>query len=107
MPNGQPQLPGGQVLAVIMAAPTDIMGLMTRQMTEAMSTFNVGIQRFAAAAVVPPALPAGLPAVPAGFPPFPFPGMTPAGYTPPAPTPAAAGAPRVTFAPTYRATVQV
>lgn len=107
MPNGQPPLPGGQVLAVIMAAPTDIMSLATRQLTETMSTFNVGIQRFAAAAAVPPAFPAGLPAMPAGFPPFPFPGTAPGGGAPPGPTPAAAGAPRVTFAPTYRATVQV
>ncbi len=74
--NGMAQLPGGQVLSVIMAAPTDILGLATRQMTETLSTFNVGMQRFAAAAATPPALPAGLPTLPAGFPMLPLPGMT-------------------------------
>lgn len=84
MANGQPQLPGGQVLTVIMAAPTDILGLATRQVTEVMNTFNLGAQRFAAAAATPPALPAGLPALPAGFPQLPFPGMGGAGAQPPA-----------------------
>ncbi len=89
MPNGVPAgIPGANVLAVIMAAPTDILGLATRQLTETMSVFNMGVQRLGAEVAKPPALPAGLPALPAGLP-FPFPGMappapTPAGYTPPA-----------------------
>lgn len=88
MPNGV-ELPGANVLAVIMAAPTDILGLATRQLTETMGVFNLGVQRLGAEVSRPPALPAGLPALPAGLPPFPFPGMmgappapTPAGYTP-------------------------
>lgn len=81
MPNGQ--LPGANVLAVIMAAPTDILGLATRQLTETMGVFNLGVQRLGAEVTKPPALPAGLPALPAGLPPFPFPGMAAA---PPAPT---------------------
>lgn len=93
MPNGAPAgLPGANVLAVIMSAPTDILSLATRQVTETMGVFNLGVQRLGAEVTKPPALPAGLPALPAGLPPFPFPGMqaappapTPAGYTPPGP----------------------
>lgn len=80
MPNGE--LPGANVLAVVMAAPTDILGLATRQLTETMGVFNMGVQRLGAEVARPPALPAGLPALPAGLP-FPFPGMAAA---PPAPT---------------------
>ncbi len=87
--NTPPGIPGANVLAVIMAAPTDILGLATRQLTESMSVFNLGVQRLGAEIAQPPAIPAGLPALPAGLPPFPFPGMTqsapPAGYTPPGP----------------------
>lgn len=84
-------LPGANVLSVIMAAPTDIMGLATRQLSETMSVFNMGVQRLGVEATKPPVLPAGLPALPAGLPPFPFPGMStaPGGGAPPAP--AAAG----------------
>jgi len=85
MPNGV-ELPGANVLAVVMAAPTDILGLATRQLTETMSVFNIGVQRLGAEVSRPPALPAGLPALPAGFPPFPFPGMM--GAPPPSPAPA-------------------
>lgn len=97
MANGNPQapagLPGANVLAVIMAAPTDILGLATRQLTESMGVFNLGVQRLGVEVTKPPVLPAGLPALPAGLPPFPFPGMQPAappgpgpaGYTPPGP----------------------
>jgi len=86
MPNGV-ELPGANVLAVVMAAPTDILGLATRQLTETMGVFNMGVQRLGAEVARPPALPAGLPALPAGLPPFPFPGMAaappaPTGYTP-------------------------
>lgn len=88
MPNGV-ELPGANVLAVIMAAPTDILGLATRQLTETMGVFNLGVQRLGAEVTKPPALPAGLPSLPAGLPPFPFPGMmgappspAPTGYTP-------------------------
>lgn len=93
MANGTPPgIPGANVLAVIMAAPTDILGLATRQLTETMGVFNLGVQRLGAEVATPPALPAGLPALPAGLP-FPFPGMAgatppgpqPAGYTPPGP----------------------
>jgi len=94
MPNGQVPagIPGANVLAVIMAAPTDVLGLATRQLTETMGIFNLGVQRLGAEVTKPPALPAGLPALPAGLPPFPFPGMqqaappaapAAAGYTPP------------------------
>lgn len=86
-------LPGANVLAVIMAAPTDILGLATRQLTESMGVFNLGVQRLGVEVTKPPVLPAGLPALPAGLPPFPFPGMAAAappapaaaGYTPPGP----------------------
>ena len=89
MPNGQVPagIPGANVLAVIMAAPTDVLGLATRQLTETMGIFNLGVQRLGAEVTKPPALPAGLPALPAGLPPFPFPGMMGA----PAPSPAPAG----------------
>lgn len=83
MPNGA-ELPGANVLAVVMAAPTDILGLATRQLTETMGVFNMGVQRLGAEVARPPALPAGLPALPAGLPPFPFPGMAAA---PPSPAP--------------------
>lgn len=82
-------LPGANVLAVIMAAPTDILGLATRQLTETMGVFNLGVQRLGAEVTKPPALPAGLPLLPAGLPPFPFPGM--AAAAPPAPQPSPAG----------------
>lgn len=90
MPNGV-ELPGANVLAVVMAAPTDILGLATRQLTETMGVFNMGVQRLGAEVARPPALPAGIPALPAGLPPFPFPGMqqaqppgpAAAGHTPP------------------------
>ncbi len=90
MANGAPAgFPGANVLAVILAAPTDILGLATRQLTEAMGVFNLGVQRLGAEVVKPPALPAAFPALPAGLPPFPFPGM--AAAAPPAPTPQPAG----------------
>lgn len=69
--NGALPIPGGQALSVILAAPTDILGLATRQVTETLNVFNVGIQRFGAAAAQPPVLPAGLPALPAGLPALP------------------------------------
>ena len=65
------QLPGANLLAVVMQAPTDIMGLATRQITEAVDTFGVGMQRLGAELAVPPGI-AGMP----GFPPLP--GMAPA-----------------------------
>lgn len=68
------QLPGANVLAVMMQAPTDIMGLATRQITEAVDTVGAGIQRFSAELAVPPDI-AGL-----AFPPLP--GMAPAGAPP-------------------------
>jgi hypothetical protein len=94
MANGAPPgIPGANVFAVIMAAPTDILGLATRQLTETMGVFNLGVQRLGTEIAQPPAIPAGLPALPAGLPPFPFPGMAAAappapavtGYTPPGP----------------------
>ncbi len=98
-------LPGANVLAVIMAAPTDILTLATRQLTDTMSVFNLGVQRLGAEVTKPPALPAAFPALPAGLPPFPFPGMTaaappspaPAGYTPPGPQAEAQTGKRVAF----------
>ena len=68
------QLPGANVLAVMMQAPTDIMGLATRQITEAVDTVGAGVQRFSAELAVPPDI-AGL-ALP------PLPGMAPAGAPP-------------------------
>jgi len=95
MANGNtptPGLPGANVFAVIMAAPTDILGLATRQLTETMGVLNFGVQKLGAEVAKPPAMPAAFPALPAGLPPFPFPGMTAAppapaaaGYTPPGP----------------------
>lgn len=88
MANGTPPgIPGANVFAVILAAPTDILGLATRQLTETMGVFNLGVQRLGTEIAQPPAIPAGLPALPAGLPPFPFPGMAGAGYTPPSPAP--------------------
>lgn len=85
-----PGIPGANVLSVIMSAPTDILGLATRQITETMGVFNIGVQRLGAEVTKPPSMPANFPAIPAGLPPFPFPGMTQAappgpgaGYTPP------------------------
>jgi hypothetical protein len=66
------QLPGMNILAVVMQAPTDIMGLATRQLTEAMSVFNLGFQKLGTELAVPPALPQGLPALPAGLPQLPM-----------------------------------
>lgn len=114
MPNGTPPgLPGANILAVVMAAPTDLMNLATRNMQDVMSVFNAGVQRFTAAAAVPPApptLPAGF--LPAGFPLLPgMPGAAaaPGGGAPPAPAPA----PKTTTVyggeqamPLYRVTVQ-
>jgi hypothetical protein len=77
------QLPGANVLAVVMQAPMDIMGLASRQITEAVDTFGVGMERLGAELAVPPDI-AGL-ALP------PLPGMAPAG-APPAGAPAAAPA---------------
>lgn len=83
MANGQ-QLPGMNVLAVVMAAPADVINLATRHVTETMQIFNMGVTRLSAELAVPPALPTGLPPLP-----FFFPGMAPAGGggtpTPPVP----------------------
>jgi hypothetical protein len=69
------QLPGANVLAVMMQAPTDIMGLATRQITEAVDTVGAGIQRFSAELAVPPEI-SGMPVLPL------LPGMAPAGAPP-------------------------
>ena len=69
------QLPGANVLALMMQAPTDIMGLATRQITEAVDTFGMGMQRLGAELAVPPER-AGVPGLP------PLPGMAPAGAPP-------------------------
>jgi len=66
------QLPGANVLAVVMQAPTDIMGLATRQITEAVDTFGIGMQRLSAELAVPPEI-TGMPGLP------PLPGLMPAG----------------------------
>lgn len=79
------QLPGANVLALIMQVPVDVMGLATRQITETVDTFGAGVQRLGAELAVPPDI-AGL-ALP------PLPGMAPAAAPPaagvPPPTPAA------------------
>lgn len=90
-PQDQVQLPGANVLAVLMAAPTDIISLATRHITETMGVFNAGVQRLGIELTKPPTLPAGFP-----FPGFPgLPGMPGAGapaptgagvYVPPPPT---------------------
>jgi len=76
------QLPGTNVLTVIMQAPADVVGLATRQMTEAVDIFGMGMQRLGAELAVPPDI-AGL-ALP------PLPGMAPAAAPPAAAPPAAA-----------------
>jgi len=75
------QLPGMNVLAVIMQAPADIMELATRQITETVDIFGAGVQRMGAELAVPPDI-AGL-ALP------PLPGMAPAAAPPAAAPPAA------------------
>lgn len=82
MPNDQMQLPGANVLAVIMTLPTNIMSLVSRQATEAMSVMTMDVQRLGAEMAKPPALPTALPF---GLPMLPLPGLgAPAGA--PAPT---------------------
>ena len=66
-----PELPGANLFAVLAQAPTDLMGLATRQVTEAVDTFGVGMQRLSAELAVPPEI-AGAPGFPA------LPGMAPA-----------------------------
>lgn len=85
MPNGQ-QIPGANVLAIALAAPTDILNLATRQATEAMSMFTMKAQQLGTELVaLPQALPAGLPQLPMMFPGMGAPPpVAPAGYTPPA-----------------------
>ena len=61
-----PEIPGANLFAVLAQAPTDIMGLATRQVTEAVDTFGVGMQRLSAELATPPEI-AGMP----GFPPLP------------------------------------
>jgi len=79
------QLPGANVLALMMQAPADVVGLATRQMTEAVDTFSIGVQRLGAELAVPPDIAGmGLPMLPA------FPGMEPATAREAAPQPAAA-----------------
>lgn len=111
MPNGTPPgLPGANILAVVMAAPTDLMNLATRNIQDVMGVFNAGVQKFTAAAAAPPgipSLPAGI--FPAGFPMFPgMPGA--AAAAPPAP-PAPAQKTTTVYGgeqamPLYRVTVQ-
>lgn len=69
------QLPGANVLAAMMKAPVDIMGLATRQITEVVDTFGVGMERLGAELAVPPEI-AGMPGLPL------LPGMAPAGAPP-------------------------
>lgn len=66
-----PEIPGANLFAVLAQAPTDIMGLATRQVTEAVDTFGVGMQRLSAELATPPEI-AGMPGFPA------LPGMAPA-----------------------------
>lgn len=82
MPNAQ--LPGANLLAFALAAPTDLLNLATRQMTEAMGMMSMKAQQLGTELA---AVPASLPlALPQGLP-FPFPGMAGAGAGAPAPTP--------------------
>jgi len=78
------QLPGANVLAVLMQAPADIVGLAARQVTEVVDTFGVGVERLGVELAVPPEI-TGMPMFP------PLPGMAPAG----APSAAPAAAPAV------------
>lgn len=96
MPNNQMQLPGANVLAVIMTLPTNIMSLVSRQATEAMSVMTMDVQRLGAEIAKPPALPTALPF---GLPTFPFPGLGAPAGVPPA---AAAAAPPQRFPPAAR-----
>ena len=69
------QLPGANVLTVIMQAPLELMGLATRQITEVVDVFGAGAQRLGAELAAPPEL-AALPMLP------PLPGMAPAAAPP-------------------------
>jgi len=69
------QIPGANVMTVLMQAPTDIMGLATRQVTETVDTFGAGIQRLSAELAVPPEI-KSMPGLP------PLPGVTPADFSP-------------------------
>lgn len=73
------ELPGANILALMMQAPTDAMALATKQVTETMAVLSMGAQAFGAELATPPSM-AGL-ALP------PFPGM-PAAQAVPAPAPA-------------------
>lgn len=73
------ELPGANLFAVMAQAPMDIMGLATKQATEVVDTFGMGMQRLSAELATPPEI-SGLVA---GFPSLP--GMTPSA-APSAPT---------------------
>lgn len=77
-----PELPGQNVLAVMLQAPTDILGLATRQVTETLGVFNSGVQRLAVELATPPSL-AGLQ--------LPLPGFGMGAVTPPVSAPVGIG----------------
>lgn len=72
------ELPGANLFAVMAQAPMDLMGLATKQATEVVDTFGMGMQRLSAELATPPeisGLVSGLPTLP---------GMTPAAPSAPA-----------------------
>jgi len=81
------ELPGANVLNVLMNNLNTAMNMATRQVTEAVNTFGAGTQALVAELTKPPALPAGLPQLPA------LPQIFPTGPVgAPAPAATAAGA---------------
>lgn len=77
------EIPGANVMAVVMNAPPDIMNMATRHVTEVINTMNAGVSALGAEMARPPVLPSGMPALP-GMPAF---GQTTSEA--PAPAPAA------------------
>ena len=75
-----PELPGANVLALALQAPADALALATRQVTETMGLFTVGVQALGAELATPPSM-AGLalPELPG------LPGMAPAAAAAPSP----------------------
>jgi len=74
------ELPGMNVLAVMMQGPPELMNMGMRHATEAMNTMNMAASRVGAQLAVPPALPAGL-----QLPGLPTPAAAPPAAAPPAP----------------------
>lgn len=63
------EMPGANVMAVVMNAPPDIMNMATRHVTEVINTMNAGVSALGSELARPPILPSGMPTLP-GMPAF-------------------------------------